>query len=411
MKRISLMLLLTFSALSLMATDAKQVALQALRGDANAVRTLRAMGQPGVDALLSVRSTAKPAVFNGVLDAVCRQRDCAWSGLYWYTDYEAAKRESQRTAKPILTLRLLGNLDEELSCANSRFFRTLLYSNREIQAYLRTNYVLHWKSVRPAPLITIDLGGGRVMRRTIAGNSIHYVVDAEGRVLDAIPGLYSPPAFLASLKEGASIHRVLRRYRPESRQWALTAYHIRRESMGRGSGAWFSPFHKANDIATTRDRRVAAWMYAPSKSGGGEGVVLDAVSFDARAFGVLAELAEKLKSIAGARTIDDNTRSLILAKRAATPDAAFRSRESIETVLKNLERTLAADTRINEEKLRPRIHRELRNELGVDQLNAWVYSKVFLTPDADPWIGLAAADYFTGIAGEGLSVSSQAVRR
>jgi hypothetical protein len=413
MKRISLVILFTFSTLSMMAADAKPVAVRALRGDANAVRLLRAMGQPGVDALLAVRATANPVVFNGVIDTVCKQRDCAWSGLYWYTDFEAAKLESRRTAKPILALRLLGNLDEELSCANSRYFRTLLYSNREISAYLKANYVLHWQSVRPAPVITIDLGGGRVMRRTITGNSIHYVANAEGRVLDAIPGLYAPPAFLARIKEGASIHRILRRYPAEQRLTALRSYHFREENTGSRTGAAFSPFHKANDISTTRDRRVAAWMLTPSKSGGGEGVVLEAVSFDARVFGVLAEMAEQLKGIAGTHTIDDNARSLILMKRTATPDPEFRSPKSIETVLENLERTLAADTKINEEKIRPRIRAAIAYGLGndVDGLNSYVYTNVFMTPDSDPWIGLAAADYFTGITGEGLTVASQQAKR
>ena len=31
--------------------------------------------------------------------------------------------EAQRTNRPILSLRLLGNLTDDFSCANSRFFR------------------------------------------------------------------------------------------------------------------------------------------------------------------------------------------------------------------------------------------------------------------------------------------------
>ena len=49
---------------------------------------------------------------------------------------------------------LLGRLDEELSCANSRFFRTVLYANAEISAHLREHFVLHWQSVRPVPRIS-----------------------------------------------------------------------------------------------------------------------------------------------------------------------------------------------------------------------------------------------------------------
>ena len=39
---------------------------------------------------------------------------------------------------------------------------------------------------------------------------------------------------------------------------------------------------------------------------------------------------------------------------------------------------------------------------GVEQLNARVYANLFLTPDSDPWLGLAPADTFTGLENNGL---------
>src|SRR6266571_6534884 len=114
---------------------------------------------------------------------------------------EQAKAAAQASGKPILSLRLLGQLDEEYSCANSRFFRTTLYANTEVSSYLRDHFILHWQSVRPIPRITVDFGDGRKIERTITGNSIHYVLDAKGRVVDGLPGLYGPKAFLAGLKK------------------------------------------------------------------------------------------------------------------------------------------------------------------------------------------------------------------
>ena len=35
---------------------------------------------------------------------------------------------------------MLGRLDEELSCANSRYFRTTLYTNAEVSALLRERF-------------------------------------------------------------------------------------------------------------------------------------------------------------------------------------------------------------------------------------------------------------------------------
>ncbi len=186
----------------------------ALKGDKAAIAQLREAGPPGLEVLMehaktmidSLRGNRTPldapeaAGLRQVLDAVARQRDAYACGLYWYTDMEAAKAEAKRTGRLILSLRLLGHLDEEYSCANSRFFRTVLYANTEVSKELHDHYILHWKSVRPAPLITIDMGDGRRIKRTITGNSIHYVLNARGEVLDALPGLYGPKAFLASLE-------------------------------------------------------------------------------------------------------------------------------------------------------------------------------------------------------------------
>src|SRR5688572_25246221 len=101
------------------------------------------------------------------LDAVCAQKDAHTSLLYWFTDLDAAIAEARRTARPILSLRLLGRLDEELSCANSRFFSKLLYPDARINQVLRQDFVLHWQSVRPVPKVTLDFGNGRRIERTL----------------------------------------------------------------------------------------------------------------------------------------------------------------------------------------------------------------------------------------------------
>ncbi len=139
------------------------------------------------------------------IDSAAHQRDAVWSGLYWYTSLSEALAAAKREGKPVLSLRLLGNLDEELSCANSRFFRTALYANAAISDELRRNWILHWESVRPAPKVTIDFGDGRTLTRTITGNSLHYVLDADGRARDVIPGLFGPGDFLRMVREAAAV--------------------------------------------------------------------------------------------------------------------------------------------------------------------------------------------------------------
>src|SRR5882724_11524185 len=150
------------------------------------MQDFRQMGPSGLDAYVKAYGTAP----SPVLDRVCAQKDAHTSLLYWFTDLDAAVTEARRRKRPILSLRLLGRLDEELSCANSRFFRKLLYPDLRINQILRQDYVLHWQSVRPVPRVTIDFGDGRVVERTLTGNSIHYVLDADGTVIDGLPGLY-----------------------------------------------------------------------------------------------------------------------------------------------------------------------------------------------------------------------------
>src|SRR6478736_10291808 len=96
--------------------------------------------------------------------------------LHWFTNLDEAIAASR--GKPILSLRLLGRLDQELSCANSRFFKKLLYPDPRIAQVLREDFVLHWQSVRPVPIVTIDFGDGRRVTRTLTGNSAHLVLDA-----------------------------------------------------------------------------------------------------------------------------------------------------------------------------------------------------------------------------------------
>ena len=145
------------------------------------------------------------------LDTVSGQKNSYLSGLYWYTDLKEAQKVAQQSGKPILSLRLLGKLTDELSCANSRFFRTVLYSNAEISSVLR-------ESICVALAIGTSGAGrhDRLRRRPqtrahLTGNSIHYVLDSSGLPLEAFPGLYGPQAFLARTDGCGTFVQVTRR--------------------------------------------------------------------------------------------------------------------------------------------------------------------------------------------------------
>ena len=137
------------------------------------------------------------------IDAAANQHDALWSRLYWYTDLDRAKQAAAAQHKPILYLRLMGKLTDEYSCANSRFFRTVLYADPSVSSLLRERFILVWQSERPVPVVSIDYGDGRVVKRTITGNSIHYVLSPDGTVVDALPGLLDPVMFTSILDAAA----------------------------------------------------------------------------------------------------------------------------------------------------------------------------------------------------------------
>jgi hypothetical protein len=73
-------------------------------------------------------------------------------------------------------------------------------------------------------------------------------------------------------------------------------------------------------------------------------------------------------------------------------------------MVRNLENSIAEDTRQIEYNFHKRIHQwfaagEVRD---MDSLNTRVYAELFLTPRSDPWLGLAPPDAFSAVDNEGL---------
>ena len=330
---------------------------------------------------------AREATFQRLLvalDSVAAQKDAAFSGLYWYTDFEKAKQAAREAGKPILSLRLLGRLDEEYSCANSRYFRTVLYANAEVSTALRERFVLHWQSVRPVPKVTVDMGDGRVIQRTVTGNSVHYVLDADGRPVDAVPGLYGPKTFLRVLDEAERAVRALASVAgDQAKQSYLAEWHAahRAETAGR----------------LEADLREAGLSSAPAGD--------DAA---------WAKLASLPRHRVEAR-LDASSTALV---RGKNPDAVEAGRlavskavveDPLARMLRNFQRTVALDTVRNEYELHQRVRgwftQRLPETLAADvaPLNEKVYAELFLTPTSDPWLGLAPAHAYSALAGNGVN--------
>jgi len=76
-----------------------------------------------------------------------------------------------------------------------------LFSNDEVAAFIRKNFEPTWEMVREVPILRIDFGGGNVLTRTLHGNILTSVCTADGRMLDALPGIYEPATYIDQLDQ------------------------------------------------------------------------------------------------------------------------------------------------------------------------------------------------------------------
>lgn len=459
---------------------------QAISEDAkvaeNAQRRLRRAGQPGLNALFEVHANllnptevltplvsvsqavappVKPvgnpiAEKNRLLRAintVAGQFDAHASQLYWYTDFARAQDAAIVQNKPMISLHMLGKLTDECSCANSRFFRTILYANTDVAKHLRENFILHWHSVRPVPTVTIDFGDGRVLTRTLTGNSIHYVVAADGTPIEAIPGLYGPGAFMKQLQQAQELHASYTKLPKEERAQFLQAWHQQRgdevvrqwnadlAAVGGvslvGTPAIPGQFRNDSPNGSTlvnatnstlknaarkrnfQPKRVPANVAAVVAVGKGKIempilVQIGLAQRDALATQTSDEFWQKIaqRHMADAN-IDAGSRRLMkehIPAEVAMPLAV--TKYIVETPLmrmvRNLQNSAAVDT-VQNEYLR---HTELHRWFAAGQtqdlaaLNDQVYAEIFLTPKTDPWLGLVPPDSYSALVNNGLKVET-----
>ena len=430
---LGLLLLLFASAQTLFAnTSPQMLVLKAVSENsaeaAPAIAELRALGPAGLDELFRTYSreidqqvthpllnaTPEWKRLSAALDEVSQQKDSYLSGLYWYTDFAQAKAAARAANKPILSLRLLGKLDEEFSCANSRFFRTILYSNAEVSKLLREKFILYWESERPVPKVTIDFGDGRKLERTLTGNSIHYVLDADGKVIDALPGLYGPGAFMRLLNQMEAVFRE-----PDSKDRpAAPAVPYHRARLNATNVAWYADIQKTGG-------KIPVGLIVVEQNSEGQPIAISAAPY---AMTKVFSEANMLKAIIGAPaslgTITDQAtwnkiaqlhiadaqldkRSLGLIQRqtqgALSSDGSDKNKvKAFAALTERLQQNIALDTVRNEYLLHTKLYSWLmvdKDYHDVKKLNAKVYSDLFLTPASDPWLGLFSPEVYTALEG------------
>jgi hypothetical protein len=376
-------------------------------------------------------------VMKDIVARVAGQRDAHMSRLYWHTDLAEAKAAAAESGKPILSLRMLGKLTDEYSCANSRYFRTALYANKEISDYLRDHYVLHWQSVRPVPRVTIDFGDGRKLERTVTGNSAHFVLDPQGRPLDVLPGLYGPQAFKAWLNRSSDFAARIADVADAQRQAWLASYHgERREAVEqalRNDLSLAAPeLLKSGDVVeevasvqqpTKLTAREASYR-AEAKTAAEAPLI---APFTPGEQTLMAQSDDLWRRIAAAHAeqakLDEASVALVRCEsptptvtvvrenpeaRAAGALAITKGRieDPILQLVRNFEEAMALDMVKNEYTLHRHVHTWFINGEApedIDVLNERVYAELFLTPSSDPWLGLAPDNVYTALTEGGLT--------
>lgn len=387
------------------------------------VAAMRAQGPAGLELMLQRYDQLPPGeertALERQIDSVAGQRYATVSRLYWYTDLAAAEAAAKAQDKPILALRMLGRLDEELSCANSRFFRTALYANQGISDYLRDHFVLYWSSERPVPRVTFDFGDGRRIVRTTTGNSAHYILDAAGTVIDVLPGLYAPSVFRAELQAAEALWDRVAHGATELRAQTLVEHHrLLAESRSRLASPLQLPYvpGRASLYATGELERasMAAQRVTVSKAMVetpdfvASGIASAQSSRDDRAaWAAIGQSVWKLEGTEAAppKILDERSRALVTTLQASVPEGVTKpTPAALRAVVGRFEQSIVADTAINDLLLRPQISSYIASTgtIDFDTLNAFVYRVVFFTPASDPWLNLLPRDEFTGLPGDGV---------
>jgi len=283
----------------------------------------------------------------------------------------------------------------------------VLYPNDEVSALLRDHFVLHWQSVRPVPTVTIDFGDGRKLQRTLTGNSIHYILDADARPLDALPGLYGPQAFVRGLNDAEKLFKSLDGKSEEQKNVMLRMYYG--EQHNKISAAWTidtakigGTVPKGFQIIKGRDRDALSIAPLAVTKAITETTILRAMNMATDELGKITDETawRKIAQLHPTDAMLDN-RSLVLIERQ-NPELTVAE---LKRLTAKFQEAIALDTVRNEYLMHTKLYTWLMNDPvrnDVEKLNEKVYESLFLTPGSDPWLGLFSPEIYTALDNGGI---------
>jgi len=226
----------------------------------------------------------------------------------------------------------------------------VLFSDPSVSSFIRTNFVAAWEAVRPVPTVEIDFGNGRKLKRTVNGNIATYICTPSGRVVDVIPGLNTPEAYLESLRYSVNLYQA-----------SLASFE-----------KTVIDYHTANLTTPT----VYEWVRNDFAKSMVERLMR--MSLDKR-----HELVDK-KGM-GVRII-------------ARTDTAKKEIESpVKKLTAEEQAILAADTEVNRKERKPVIHQILSEKVvGPAEITKRIYKEALHCDLEDPYLGLVSSAFNGG---------------
>jgi hypothetical protein len=253
------------------------------------------------------------------------------------------------------------------------------------------------------------------MVRTITGNSAHYVVTADGLVIDALPGMVGPRLFLdwiermdqlfqeaAKLPNPTEASEVMRQYHSRFGSPALVA------SLNSNDAA-NQVERNSNPIASSNGQEKNAINVEKIRLTASKGVfeqpMVKQVAPGQTNINAIAKRIESFNHPDSSAVVDLSSASiaLIAAENTKATNQAKES-DSMNRLLANFKQTIADDEKQNEQVFHKTIHGWLAEtpQIDLETLNNRIYEQLFEMPSDDPWLGLASSDYYSGLCRGGL---------
>jgi len=221
----------------------------------------------------------------------------------------------------------------------------VLFSNEEVARFINQNFEAAWESVRPVPVVQIDFGGGTKVIRTLHGNIATYLCNADGQVLDILPGIYTPTRYLQNLGQFKLLASYLVQRSREPQETRLRSYHlVQAEALKQN----LPPAQLVRNLFVSK-------------------------------MAIENPIKLVLASTAGGVTADE------VGLPLARPNLNLASSEDLANW-----KLLAEDTRINESTRRRQIHEMLADKMNVrpKTITKWLYRDVLHADLDDPYLGL-----------------------